>query len=733
MKTLRKVTMSLLMLAVMAVSAVLPASRAFAAVTTGSINVKDYIVASTLTKTEKVSVKVEDSNGNYEIFVGETGDLKLEKAVSDKTILSGSTIAAGSAGFAILEDSSKSMSLGNKKKAQAYTVKNAITKGKLASYNGSIEILQWEGRKTSYEGLTTAAVNELGTDSAATKKTITYYNAQGNEIGTTINVESPYLNLNLDTALTLPIDLGNGIYCLCMLPLKTNDTSSYLTLSGFDTLTAPKKVGHKLDGWKVATNSDSADIKGSGTINVQVSISPNRKLSISSTQGNKSLLNTIPSKDAIIKLSPNYIPNTYTVKFNYSDGTSKTTKVKYKQKYSAGGWMDKNPTKTGYIFAGWYTDPKGGTAVLKDTICLEDLQDGATINLYPHYNTDKYTMTISYKGKNFTKQYEYDTVVSAAEMLKAVGITSSDKYEIKISSSLPDTVMTNVTINGTSKYTVRRNCSVSISPVYKVTLYGNKTSKTSRPYTLGTDIKNVTPSSLNLGTISNTSLAGMKKEFAGWVNSGGSTVKTINSAQTVYALYNIEGSADVTVTGTISGGKVTEAKINGNKAAIKSCNVSNGRATLVIEYSGKIAGYDAKATLTISNIDVGETKTGFNTSAAITVKGTEDAKGNSKITSASGSRNAAAGSFYYSEASKLTVVYHGNGAYYGVMRDQEVYKNGSNAKLNGNNYSYPGKFFKGWALSAIDAKNGIVKYKNGGAINPKDVSGDTLHLYAVWG
>lgn len=229
----------------------------------------------------------------------------------------------------------------------------------------------------------------------------------------------------------------------------------------------------------------------------------------------------------------------------------------------------------------------------------------------------------------------------------------------------------------------------------------------------------------------------MKKEFAGWVNSGGSSIGTINSAQTVYALYNIEGSANVTVTGTISGGKVTEAKINGNKATIKSCNVNNGKATLVIEYSGKIAGYDTKSTITITitinNIDVGETKTGFNTSVAVTIKGTEDAKGNAKIISASGSKTAGVGNFNYSEASKLTITYNGNGAYYGKVLDQIVYKNGNTVTLNSNNYSYPGKSFKGWALSAIDAKNGIVKYKNKAAINPKDVSGDTLQLYAVWG
>lgn len=152
--------------------------------------------------------------------------------------------------------------------------------------------------------------------------------------------------------------------------------------------------------------------------------------------------------------------------------------------------------------------------VTKDTMCLADLKDGATINLYLNYNTDKYTMTIIYRGKSYTKKYDYDTVVSAAEILKAAGITSSDKYEIKINNgSGPATVMKNVSINGKSKYIVRRNCLVSIAPVYSVTFYGSKTAKATRPYAEGTDLKDLTPLNLKLGSISNKYLTGMKKNL----------------------------------------------------------------------------------------------------------------------------------------------------------------------------------------------------------------------------
>lgn len=733
MKTLRKVSVSLLMLAVMAASAVLPTARAFAGPTAGNISIKDYVVTKAVTTTEKVSLNVKDTGDNYEIFIGNTGDLELSKSKADNYLPSKNTMAIGSAGFTPLDNPSKCISVGDKK-ACTYSAKSVL-KGDLASYSGSIEILQWKERKLAYEGITTAAVNKVGIDSAATKKVTTYMNAAGQTLGYTVNIDSPYLRLNLDSGISLPIDLGSNVYCMCMLPLDIYKAASDTSLTGFNDIVAPEKTGHKTGSWNVAANAGNGDVKNGSSVKLNVSIDKSKRISVTMTVGSKTLLKSVPAKDAFIKLSPNYVPNTYTVKFNFGDGTSKTTTVQYKQKYSAGGWVDKNPTKTGYIFAGWYTDPKDGTVVTKDTMCLADLKDGSTINLYPHYNTDKYTMTITYKGKSYTKKYDYETVISAAEMLKAAGITSSDKYEIKINNgSGPATVMKNVSINGKSKYTVRRNCSVSIAPVYSVTFYGNKTSKAARPYAEGTDLKDLTPSSLKLGSISNKYLTGMKKEFAGWVDSKGSAVKTVNSKQSVYALYNIEGSSEVTVTGTISSGRVTEAKINGAKTTIKSCNVNNGKVTLVIEYSGNIAGYDMKPVITIDNIDVGETKTGFNTSVAVMIKGTVDANGNAKISSAAGSRTAGVGSgFYYSEASKLTVVYHGNGAYYGVMRDQDLYKNGNTASLNGNNYSYPGKVFRGWATSAIDAKNGIVKYKNRSTINPKDISGDTLHLYAVWG
>ena len=93
----------------------------------------------------------------------------------------------------------------------------------------------------------------------------------------------------------------------------------------------------------------------------------------------------------------NLMPNMYTVTLDTQGGELEagvldTIKVRENGKYN----KLPNPSKDGYDFAGWYTDPSAGSKVENDTQCVVNSDH----TLYAHYNPHRYT--VYYDGNGAT-------------------------------------------------------------------------------------------------------------------------------------------------------------------------------------------------------------------------------------------------------------------------------------------------------------------------------------------
>ena len=129
------------------------------------------------------------------------------------------------------------------------------------------------------------------------------------------------------------------------------------TNNRLDTTTNPTKTGYTFDGWfdapeggtQVYKVSNGSCIKGEYWTNAWEVAGTG-----ATWQGPKELT-----------LYAQWIPNSYTVTFDANGGSVDTAEKSVKYSRSYGDLT--TPVRTGYVFAGWYTAPEGGTLVNSDT------------------------------------------------------------------------------------------------------------------------------------------------------------------------------------------------------------------------------------------------------------------------------------------------------------------------------------------------------------------------------
>lgn len=107
---------------------------------------------------------------------------------------------------------------------------------------------------------------------------------------------------------------------------------------------------------------------------------------------NFTVTSTNSSSRTIITRYAYFTPNTYVVSFNANSGSCGTenTTVTYASTYGAGtnGWP--TPTRTGYTFAGWFTDVAEGAQIYASTVV--EITEAQT--LYAHWTPNDYTITL---------------------------------------------------------------------------------------------------------------------------------------------------------------------------------------------------------------------------------------------------------------------------------------------------------------------------------------------------
>ena len=293
-----------------------------------------------------------------------------------------------------------------------------------------------------------------------------------------------------------------------------NPTSKQVTYdSTYGDLATSTKTGYTFDGWYTASNG-----------------------------GDKIVSSTKVTKANNQTLYAHWTVNNYTVTFNANGGNtpSKTSKqVTYNSTYGELATV----TRTGYDFAGWYTQASGGNQIsATSSVNITTAQ-----TLYAHWTPKTYNVTFNLNGGNTVSQ-------------SSKTVTYDSNY-----GSLPTATRTGYTLEGW--YTqasggTKIDTSTKVAITANQTLYAHWTAKT---YTVTFNAnggntpspasKSVTYDS-TYGTLATATRTGYT--FAGWytASSGGTKIETstkvaITSGQTLYAHWTAK---TYTVTFNANGG-----------------------------------------------------------------------------------------------------------------------------------------------------------------------------------
>ena len=314
---------------------------------------------------------------------------------------------------------------------------------------------------------------------------------------------------------------------------------------------------------------------------------------------------------ADINLYAHWVADGYQVTFN-ANGGSVSTSTKAVVYESAYGTLP-IPTRTGYTFAGWYTEASGGSQITETTI----VTTASNHTLYAHWNANTYTVTFDANGgsgtmSNQTHTYDQSLALTQNTFTKsncaflgwsrdasAKTATYTNKQSVKNLASDANAnvrlyaVWESVSLNKTSLSLSKMPSGVSIS-ASSATLatvatddYSNATTVTAsvNGYSSGTDSISATISS-GTGSISwsssNTSVATVNSNGTVTAVGSGSAVITATSANGAKATCNVTvtvGSATITWSSsntsvaTVSGGTITAV---GRGDAVITASTANG-------------------------------------------------------------------------------------------------------------------------------------------------------------
>ena len=139
----------------------------------------------------------------------------------------------------------------------------------------------------------------------------------------------------------------------------------------------------------------------------------------------------IPVSEALSSISADLILyahwtiNDYTLTYDVNGGNALSTDHKEVTYNTAYGELP-TPTRTGYTFAGWYTQAIGGDAVSSETI-----MGAADVTIHAHWTANTYTVTLdkqSGSGGDNSVTATYDSAMPSAEAPTRTGYTFGGYY-----------------------------------------------------------------------------------------------------------------------------------------------------------------------------------------------------------------------------------------------------------------------------------------------------------------
>ena len=165
----------------------------------------------------------------------------------------------------------------------------------------------------------------------------------------------------------------------------------------YGALSAPTKTGYTLDGWYTA--------KTGGT-----KITSSTKVTITADQ----------------TLYAHWKANNYTVSFDSQGGSSVSSRtVTFDSTYGTSSNQLTNPSKTGYTFAGWYTEKSGGTKISYNT----KVTTAKNHTLYAHWSLGEYTVTfMDGNTKVSTKTVKYNSTYGELPTRTKTGFNNATWY-----------------------------------------------------------------------------------------------------------------------------------------------------------------------------------------------------------------------------------------------------------------------------------------------------------------
>lgn len=260
----------------------------------------------------------------------------------------------------------------------------------------------------------------------------------------------------------------------------------------------------------------------------------------------------------------NVIPDTYKLTFNPNGGSVSTTSkiVTYMMKY---GNLPV-PSRTGYMFLGWYTSTSGGSKVESTTI-MDKLYDHT---IFAQWRPQNYTVTFNANGGSTgtsTKTVTYDSTYGTLPTPTRSGYTFAGWYT---SSSGGTRITASSSVNITSNQTLYAHWNVNQYTVY-FNGNGGTSNQSSKVVTYGS----------RYGTLP--SAYRSNYSFLGWYtsSSGGSQITSSStyyqtSSQTLYARwqqnsYNYSSHSSYSPSSGGGGSSSSRGSSSGSTSSASTC------------------------------------------------------------------------------------------------------------------------------------------------------------------